>query len=236
MEKSYSLSDIAALLGNRNDGFLGNGTGLIVLILFFLIFGFNGNWGNRAFGAGVTEAQLAQSQSFQDVQSQIRGLTYGLSSTAYENAMLINNNSNTLQRDIMTGFTGTNANISNGNAMINSAIAGIGSQLQTCCCNQLRAIDGVNYNNAINTNTITANATANTQAILDRLCQMEANAKDQRIADLTAQLQNERFANSQFLQNQYLVNTIGPKSPIPAYQVANPYSAYNGSGCSCYSG
>lgn len=38
-----------------------------------------------------------------------------------------------------------------------------------CCCNILRAIDGVNYNAALNTNAINANTTAQTQRILDYL-------------------------------------------------------------------
>lgn len=38
-----------------------------------------------------------------------------------------------------------------------------------CCCNTLRAIDGVNYNAAINTANINANTTAQTQRILDYL-------------------------------------------------------------------
>lgn len=38
-----------------------------------------------------------------------------------------------------------------------------------CCCNTLRAIDGVNYNAAMNTAAINANTTAQTQRILDAL-------------------------------------------------------------------
>lgn len=38
-----------------------------------------------------------------------------------------------------------------------------------CCCNTLRAIDGVNYNNAMNTAGINANTTAQIQRVLDYL-------------------------------------------------------------------
>ena len=42
---NLSLSDIASVTGNK-DGFL-EGNGIIILILFFLIFGFGGGaWGN----------------------------------------------------------------------------------------------------------------------------------------------------------------------------------------------
>lgn len=40
---------------------------------------------------------------------------------------------------------------------------------QQCCCNILRAIDGVNYNNAMNTASINANTTEQTQKILDAI-------------------------------------------------------------------
>lgn len=43
---NLSLSDIASVTGNK-DGFL-EGNGIIILILFFLIFGFGGGaWGNN---------------------------------------------------------------------------------------------------------------------------------------------------------------------------------------------
>ena len=43
------------------------------------------------------------------------------------------------------------------------------SNQQQCCCNILRAIDGVNYNNAMNTASINANTTAVGQKILDAI-------------------------------------------------------------------
>ena len=42
MDNGMSLSDIATVTGGKNDGFL-DGNGIIILILFFLIFGFGRN-------------------------------------------------------------------------------------------------------------------------------------------------------------------------------------------------
>lgn len=42
-----------------------------------------------------------------------------------------------------------------------------------CCCNTLRAIDGVNFNNAMNTAAINANTTAQAQRIIDYLTASE---------------------------------------------------------------
>ena len=45
----------------------------------------------------------------------------------------------------------------------------LGGQSQECCCNILRAVDGVNYNGAINTAAINANTTAVGQKIIDAI-------------------------------------------------------------------
>lgn len=102
-----------------------------------------------------------------------------------------------------------------------------------CCCETNRNIDAVRYEAAQNTCAITTNATANTQKILDKLCVMESNAKDQRIDDLTAGLQTAQFQLSQQAQSANLINTLRP-TPIPAYPTCSPYQAanyFNGFGC-----
>ena len=62
---------------------------------------------------------------------------------------------------------------------------------------------------------------------------MEANAKDQRIADLTASLQAANGQISQLSQTANIINAVRP-FPVPAYQVQSPYVgtgyAY---GCGC---
>ena len=51
---NLSLSDIASVTGNK-DGFL-EGNGIIILILFFLIFGFGGGaWGNNQQGTCLSQ-------------------------------------------------------------------------------------------------------------------------------------------------------------------------------------
>ena len=64
----------------------------------------------------------------------------------------------------------------------------IGDKIQNCCCETLRGIDGVNYNNALNTASINANTTAQTQKILDALAQSKINDLEKQVSAL--QLQN----------------------------------------------
>ena len=61
------------------------------------------------------------------------------------------------------------------------------SQMQNCCCETLRAIDGVNYNGAMNTASIKENSTAMAQKILDALAADKAERQAQRINQLEMQ-------------------------------------------------
>lgn len=63
----------------------------------------------------------------------------------------------------------------------------IGDKLQTCCCETNRNIDSVNYNAAMNTASINANTTAQTQKILDALAQNKIEALQSKINSLELQ-------------------------------------------------
>lgn len=129
------------------------------------------------------------------------------------------------------------------------------TQLSECCCDNREAIAGVNYNMATNTNAVQQaiangfcqsnfnlqsttrdlidNQNTNTQAILTAINQMNVDAKDAKIADLTAQIQALNLAASQQAQNSYLISQIKPAA-VPAYVVSNPYNGYGYScGCGC---
>jgi hypothetical protein len=90
-----------------------------------------------------------------------------------------------------------------------------------------------------------ASNTRNTQAILDKLCQQEIEAKNDTIAQLRSQLNNSNMVNSiaqvtadnarqtaqligdNAAQTQNLLSQLRTPAPIPAYVVANP------NGCNC---
>lgn len=99
-------------------------------------------------------------------------------------------------------------------------------QSQECCCENRAAIAQVRYDMATQAcdtrNTIqnvardiTDNQNAGTRAILDFLTQS-------KIQSLESDNQALRLAASQSAQNSYLISQLRP-SPIPAYQVQNPY-------------
>ena len=99
---------------------------------------------------------------------------------------------------------------------------GVQSQLADCCCeNRLATCQTQNivqneanatrFADANNTRDIITNATANTQAILDKLCQLEldnvklqVDAKNDKIADLQRELQMADLRASQTAQNAFI--------------------------------
>ena len=173
-ESVMSPSDVAVMMKD-NDGW-GNGMGFMwIFALLILANGGFGGWGGNGFANAIGYENLATSNEVQ------RGFDQQ-NSMANEREILATVNSNSLQ-----GMQNANQNTQYMMTMFNDKynelqrdIAGIAmGQQQTianqseCCCNTLRAIDGVNYNAAMNTAAINANTTAQTQRILDYLTASE---------------------------------------------------------------
>ena len=190
-----------------------------ILILFVLMGGWGNGFGGRNAQAGF---DVASQFDYQDIKNGVRSIQQGLCDGFYAQNTTMLQGFNGMQRDLCQGFAAVNAGI-NENRFAQ----------QQCCCDNLRALDNVRYEAAQNTCAITTNATGNTQRILDKLCQMEANAKDQRIADLTASLQAANGQISQLSQTANIINAVIPR-PVPAYNVQSPYVG-NGYayGCGC---
>lgn len=130
-----SAGDILAM--TRKDGFL-EGNGIIILILFFLLFGMGGNgfgFGNNAGWQGaMTRAEMYDGLNAKQTQDSI----------------------NALGLNMCNGFAGVNQNISNGVSAINSNLQGIASQMASCCCEIKTAVhsEGEQTRALIQNNTI----------------------------------------------------------------------------------
>lgn len=218
---------------NRNDGMFG-GDGWWAIIIFALIFG----WGGNGFGFGgnrnggypcATQADVRAAVDQQTLISKIDQQTYGLSSTF--TALNDNLNSN---------FRGIDNAICTLGYQNQQGFNELGHQISDCCCTTQRAIDGVNYNLATQTNAIQNamcnstrdiidNQNANSRAVLDFLV-------NDKLATLQAENQNLKLAASQAAQNQYLVNELRPCAK-PAYITCSPFQSAYGFGlnnnCGC---
>lgn len=220
--KGYNLSDIAAVTGrNGGDGMWGDSGWWIILLFLFAGWGrgFNGGFGGGCEAPCATQADVRAAVDQQTLISKLDQQTYGLADSTYA-----------LNNTLMNGFHGVdNAVCTLGYNMQNS-FNNIAHQISDCCCQTGRAIErgfaDTNYNIATqscDTRRAIADSTrdiidannAGVRSILDFLT-------NDKIATLTAENQNLKFAASQAAQNAYLVNELRP-CPTPAYVVPNPY-------------
>lgn len=157
--------------GGDGCGFGGSGSWVWAFLIFALLgFGGGGMWGNRGGEQYATSADVQRGFDTNEITRKLDGINYGMCDGFYaQNTNLLN------------GFSGVNQNISNEGRAIQT-------QLAECCCTTQRAIDGVNYNNAMNTASINANTTAQTQKILDAICANKIETLQNQVNQL--QLQN----------------------------------------------
>ena len=223
-----SIPLVANIDGNGNNGGWADGGWLWIIVVFALLFGWGGN-GFGGFGGADVRAAVDQ----QTLISKLDQQTYGLADTF-----------TALNNTLNSNFRGIDNAICTLGYQNQQGFNEVAHQISDCCCTTQRAIDGVNYNlatqtNAIqnamcnNTRDIIDNQNSNTRSILDFLV-------NDKIATLQAENQNLKLAASQAEQNQYLVSQLRPTA-IPAYITCSPYqSAYgvglNGYGCGCNTG
>lgn len=260
--------------GMGNGGF-GNGYGsdwIWIILLLALFGGFNGN-GNGGFGGGfnndyawLSNGQKEIMQNTNDgfntlhLSNQVEGVRDGI----YGLSNQLCNCCSDMQSTVANGFY--NAEISANNRAINQMqdINALSRQLGDCCCeNRLATCQTQNivqsegnatrFADANNTRDIITNATANTQAILDKLCQLEldnvklqVDAKNDKIADLQRELQMKDLQASQIAQNSFIAQGFANEvdqlynrlsnCPVPSTPVygRTPIFTCNGnSGCGC---
>ena len=157
----YVEGDVPVSMGNNNNGF-GNGwEGLIGLALVAGLFDGGFGWGNGGNGGGY-DAAIQRGFDTQSVLSKLEGINGGICDGFYAmNTGMLTGFGN-VQQTLCQGFGGITNAISTSGYETRSAIADLGYNLQSCCCQTQRAIDGVNYNMATNTNAIIQAGNANT--------------------------------------------------------------------------
>lgn len=199
-----SVADALALQDRGNDGMFGgaNGTWIWVFFLFFLL-----AWGGGGFGFGngaaaqgaITRSDMCQEFNFNNLQRSVLGIQNGL----------------------CDGFYAQNTTMLNGFNAIGNQIQENRFASQQCCCETNRNIDSLKYENARNTCDIISAIKADGDATRAAMTQ-------KTIQELRDKLQDAKLENSQFMQNQYLVNQLQPVAR-PAYITCSPYVA-NGCG------
>ena len=262
--------------GNGGFGNFGGDWGWIILLLLIAgggwgngFGGFGGMGGFAADGAmlypwmnqaeittqGFQNAQIGnQITSVQsdlgDIQTQLCNGFAGVNATV--NSGFANAESSANARQIANMQQAFNAQTA-----VTSAISGLSSQFADCCCeNRLANCQTQNiiqnegnmtrFADANNTRDLLTNQTANTQAILDKLCQLELDGKNDRIADLERQLTMANLQASQTAQNAFIANGFAnevdqlynrlsscPVPTTPVYGRTPIFTCNQNAGCGC---
>ena len=240
--------------GGFGGGFGGDG-GWWILLLFILLGGWNNNGynsGANGFGGGGLYPWMNQSQQIND---------------GFRDQM-INNNITGIQSAITTGFGDVQNALCGGFAGVNANIMqqgfGLQSQLAQCCCDNRAATADLKYTVATencadrtqsmqNTRDIIESNTRNTQAIIDKLCQLELDGVKNQLAQaqrenvgLQNQLNMATLRESQTAQNAFiqqgfanevdqLYNRLNncPVPTTPVYGRTPIFTCNNNPGCGC---
>ena len=138
---------ITPVMNMGNDGGFGlNGLGGIFALLILLgIFngGFGGFGGNN--GVNTLNADMQRGFDNQNLQAQTRDILGAVTGgTAQTIAASTQNAANAI-----TAIKDGNASLIREFGNVETALTGLAGQMQQCCCSQLRAIDGVNYNTTV---------------------------------------------------------------------------------------
>lgn len=235
--------------GNGNNAFGGDWAWIILLLLL--------GWGNNGFGGGYGNNAL--SYDFPWLLNGQNAINSNVDN-GFQNAML--NDNITGIRDSITGistqlcngFAGIEAGANARQMADMQTMFGLQSQLAQCCCDnrlataQTQAL--VQSENCADRQALSdgirdllTNQTANTQRILDQLCQDKIDAKNDTINQLRSELLYARGQASQDVQTaaiqagqRALANEVeqyvAPKA-IPAYVVQNPNCCPTYTGCGC---
>jgi hypothetical protein len=264
---SYPYPVYPMMGGFGGNGGLGYGSDWIWIIVLFALFGGWGNNGNgngffggRSFDDGYAWLSNGQKEIMQNtnngfdtlhLSNQLEGTRdgiYGLSNQLCNSTASINTN-------VSNGFY--NAEIAANNRAINQMqdTFALSRQFADCCCENRLGI--ANLNSTILSENcadraaladglkdVLINQTANTQRILDQLCNDKIDAKNEKILDLQRQLDMADLKASQIAQNSFIAQGFAnevdalynrlsncPVPSTPVYGRTPIFTCNNGCGC-----
>ncbi len=268
-----NVTPTGAANSNCGGGWGGDWGAWIILFLIFGMFGWGGMGGFGWFGGfgGMgggypVESILQRSLDTQTIIGKLDGVTQGLCDGFYAQSNAING----LGMNVMQGFSQAELSRANQQAALMQQLNNLGYQQKDCCCETQRSIDNVRFTIAqedCNTRNLLQNNTRDIidsqnsgfRAILDKMCQQELAAKDDRIAAQAAQIQALQLSASQAQQNAAIgamisaseatiLRRTGAECPTPAYVVQPPtpvnfptnccgqFAGWGGNGCGCNQG
>lgn len=252
------IMPVAPMYGGGNGGFGGgfggDSWGWIILLLLLA----GGGWGN-GFGGGFGGNQLGYdfpwilngqnainsntNEGFRDVM-----LNDGITS--------IKDGINGISTQLCNGFAGIEQGANTRQMADMQQMFNLQSALQNCCCENRSNIADLKYTvateNCADRQTINdgvrdiiANSTAQSQAILDKLCSLELDGYKREVENLRSQLNMATLRESQTAQNALITQGFSNEvdalynrlsnCPVPSTPVygRTPIFTCNNNGCGC---
>ncbi len=222
-----TAADVLALTNNHDHDYDNMGGGYFWWIIIFFIIagmfggngGFFGNNNDNASTEFVANQFSNQNDKFLSVQNHdavnqvnrdVLETSFGTTKEVLENRFNNALQTNQLQGQMSTDALRTQMQLSNNalEAQMQASNNALTNQMQlaSCCC------------------TLREEGVANTQKILDALCQNQIDNLRDKLADRDRELQTARFQISQIDQTANLTNTLRPY-PTPSYIVSSPYTS-----------
>ena len=252
------IMPVAPMYGGGNGGFgggFGGDWGWIILLLLLA----GGGWGN-GFGGGFGGNQLGYdfpwilngqnainsntNEGFRDVM-----LNDGITS--------IKDGINGISTQLCNGFAGIEQGANTRQMADMQQMFGIQSALQNCCCENRSNIADLKYTVATENcadrqalsdgvRDVIASNTAQTQAILDKLCSLELDGYKRENDNLRSQLNMATLRESQTAQNALITQGFSnevdalynrlsncPVPSTPVYGRTPIFTCNNNNGCGC---
>ncbi len=224
--------------GMGNDGGMFGGNWMWFLLIWFAMFGWGGNGFGNGFGGGncCVGGEVQRGFDHQAVMNGISGILPAVQNGFAQAEISANSRQ---MADMQQNFA-------------------VQSSLQQCCCEHRAATADLKYTMATEASNTRANCDANSQKIMDKLCQLELDGIKQNYENRIAGMQNtidalrsenqnarnsaafnalgDRFQASQDSQTAALEQYLAP-TPHPAYVVQNPnccHGNYGFGGCGGY--
>ena len=254
------------MYGNGNSGFgFGGDSAIWLIVLLALIWGNNGNggfgFGNNGFDNGYAWLSNGQKEIMQNtnngfdtlhLSNQLEGTRDGIYSLSNQ----LCNCCSDMNQTVSNGFF--NAEIAANNRAVNQMqdTWALSRQFADCCCENRLGI--ANLNSTILSENcadraaladglkdVLINQTANTQRILDQLCNDKIDEKNDKIRDLERQLSMKDLQASQIAQNAFISQGFANEvdalynrlsnCPVPSTPVygRTPIFTCNSNGCGC---
>ena len=179
-ENGLTASDVALL---NNDGMGGGWGGMIWLFAILAMMGGGFGWNNGGNNSNAIQNDINRGFDNQNLQAQTRDILTAVNAAS----MTAVQTTNQVYHDIV-GYVGDKYNeLQRDVAGLAVGQANMLANQNQCCCAIQRAIDGVNYNTAMQTAAINTNTTAQAQRILDAITTNRMDDMQNRINQLELQ-------------------------------------------------